>query len=316
MEQILHKCARTNYKIREEIQRSKSSNIKLAKKYGINRNTVQKWRHRSSVRDMTMGPIKVNTVLSETEEQIIVAVRKATELSLDDLVHILKPHIPVLTRSNLHRCLKRHGISKLERLEIAREKKKFKEYDIGYFHIDIAEVRSEEGKAYLFVAIDRICKFVYIELHKNKKAATAAQFVKNLVNKIPYRITKILTDNGAEFKYIGSKVKKSQDQHPFNAVLKAYDIEHRYTKIKHPWTNGQVERFNRTIKEKTVKCFYYTSFDKLSEHLDQYVQIHNFATKLKALKFKSPYDFLIERLKNKPHLFINKLSYHSLGLYI
>jgi len=32
-------------------------------------------------------------------------------------------------------------------------------------------------------------------------------------------------------------------------------IEHRLTKIKHPWTNGQVERMNRTIKEATVKRY-------------------------------------------------------------
>jgi len=80
MEQILHKRASTNYKIREEIQQSKASNIKLAKKYGINRNTVQKWRHRESVLDMPMGPRRVNTVLTESEELIIVFVRNATEL--------------------------------------------------------------------------------------------------------------------------------------------------------------------------------------------------------------------------------------------
>ena len=205
MEQILHKCASTNYKIREEIQRSKVSNIKLAKKYGINRNTVQKWRHRSDVMDMPMGPRKVNTVFSESEEQIILYVRKTTELGLDDLVHILKPSIPSLSRSNLYRCFKRHGVSKLERLSIPREKKKFKEYEIGYYHIDVAEVRSAEGKAYLFVAIDRICKFVYVELYDNKKAATAARFVENLIKVVPYNIHKILTDNGVEFKALLTK---------------------------------------------------------------------------------------------------------------
>ena len=67
---------------------------------------------------------RINTVLTESEEQIIVFIRKATELGLDDLVRVLKPSIPSITRSNLHRCLKRQGLSKLERLPIPRERKK------------------------------------------------------------------------------------------------------------------------------------------------------------------------------------------------
>ena len=47
-------------------------------------------------------------------------------------------------------------ISRLPEIEGDKPaKKKFKAYPIGYFHIDIAEVRTEEGKLYLYVAIDR-----------------------------------------------------------------------------------------------------------------------------------------------------------------
>jgi len=38
-------------------------------------------------------------------------------------------------------------------------------------------------------------------------------------------------------------------EHIFDRVCREHQIEHRLTKIKHPWTNGQVERMNRTIKE-------------------------------------------------------------------
>jgi len=85
-----------------------------------------------------------------------VAFRKHTLLPLDDCLYALQPSIPNLTRSSLHRCLQRHGISRLP--ECTRDKpakKKFKSYPIGFFHIDIAEVRTEEGKLHLFVAIDR-----------------------------------------------------------------------------------------------------------------------------------------------------------------
>jgi hypothetical protein len=69
--------------------------------------------------------------------------------------------------SSLHRCLQRHGISRLPEVEGDKpDKCKFKTYPIGYFHVDIAEVRTEEGRLYLFVAIDRASKFVFVELHE------------------------------------------------------------------------------------------------------------------------------------------------------
>ena len=63
----------------------------------------------------------------------------------------------------LHRCLQRHGISRLPEIDGDRpvKKQKFKSYPIGYFHVDIAEVRTEEGKLRLLVARDRTSKFVY-----------------------------------------------------------------------------------------------------------------------------------------------------------
>jgi len=70
-----------------------------------------------------------------------------------------------LTRSSLHRCLQRHGIGRLPHVEGDKPaKKRFKTYPIGYFHIDIAEVQTAEGKLYLFVAVDRTSKFAFVQL--------------------------------------------------------------------------------------------------------------------------------------------------------
>jgi transposase InsO family protein len=38
-------------------------------------------------------------------------------------------------------------------------------------------------------------------------------------------------------------------KHLFNRNCEGHGIEHRLTKVNHPWTNGQVERMNRTIKD-------------------------------------------------------------------
>jgi len=185
---------------------------------------------------------------------------------LDDCLYALQNSIPKLTRSSLHRLFKRHGISRLPEIEgDKQQKKKFKSYPIGYFHIDIAEVRTVEGKLYLFVAIDRTSKFVYVALLKKYGKAEAAQFLRNLIQVVPYKIHTILTDNGIQF--TNRSVDKHAWIHIFDRVCYKHSIEHRLTKVNHPWTNGQVERMNRTLKEATVNRYYYTSHDQLKNHL-------------------------------------------------
>jgi hypothetical protein len=107
-----------------------------------------------------------STVLTSEQEAIIVAFRQHTLLPLDDCLYALQASVPHLTRSNLHRCLQRHGISRLPEVgDDKPAKKKFAQYPIGYFHLDIAEVCTEQGRLYLFVAIDRTSKFAFAELH-------------------------------------------------------------------------------------------------------------------------------------------------------
>jgi len=142
----------------------------------------------------------------------------------------LQASIPSLTRSSLHRCFQRHDISRLPEVEGDKPaKKKFAKYPIGYFHIDIAEVRTEEGKLYLFVAIDRTSKFAYAELLEKYGKVEAAQFLRNLINIVPYCIHTILTDNGIQF------TNRKKDQwafvHIFDRVCHEHEIEHRLTKL-------------------------------------------------------------------------------------
>src|SRR4051794_38136080 len=129
-----------------------------------------------------MGPKETrSTVLSEEEEAVIVAFRKHTLLPLDDCLYTLQGTIPHLTRSSLHRCLQRHGISRLPDVtEKPAKKRHFKKYPIGYFHIDITQLSTEEGKLYLFVAIDRTAKFAFAELHQQMTRTVTAEFLRHL----------------------------------------------------------------------------------------------------------------------------------------
>src|SRR5450755_3393965 len=194
MGQVLHGSATTTEAIRRAIQNSQAGLRALSKRYGINQKTVAKWRKRTSVADLPTGPKKPkSTVLSIEEEAIIVAFRKHTLLHLDDCLYSLQATIPHLTRSSLHRCLQRHDISRLPEVEGDKPKRgKFSPCPIGYFHIDMAEVRTEQGKLYMFVAIDRTSKFAFVELHENSRTATSRDFLLRLIDAVPYKIHTVL----------------------------------------------------------------------------------------------------------------------------
>ena len=314
MGQVLHGSARTTAAVRRAIQDSQESIAKLSERYDLNPKTVAKWKKRQSVNDAPMGPKQpASTVLSKEEEGIIVAFRKHTLLPLDDCLYALQSTIPHLTRSSLHRCLQRHGISRLPEVEGDKpKKKKFRKYPIGYFHIDIAEVATGEGKLQLFVAIDRTSKFAYVELHEKKTKMIAAEFLRNVIAAVPYKIHTILTDNGIQF--TNRKQDKHAFAHIFDRVCWEHDIEHRLTKINHPWTNGQVERMNRTIKEATVQRYHYDSHKQLKEHLYNFLNAYNFAKRLKTLQGLTPYEYIINIWKNDPERFNINPHHHTMGL--
>src|SRR5918998_4556777 len=168
MGQVLHGSATTTEAIRRAIQNSQESLRALSRRYNINQKTAAKWKKRTSVGDRPTGPQEPrSTVLSLDEEAVIVAFRQHTLLPLDDCLYALQPTISHLTRSSLHRCFQRHGISRLPDTDGDKPRRsKFKRYPIGFFHIDIAQVRTEEGRLYLLVAIDRTSKFAFAQLHE------------------------------------------------------------------------------------------------------------------------------------------------------
>src|SRR4051812_23907832 len=285
MGQVLHGSATTTEAVRRAIQHSQESLRVLAKRYGINQKTVAKWRERTSVTDLPTGPREPrSTVLSPEEEAVIVAFRRYTLLPLDDCLYALQPTLPHLTRSSLHRCLQRHGIARLPDVDGAKtQRSRFKSYPIGFFHLDIAEVHTEEGRLYLFVAVDRTSKFAFAQLHDKATRRAAADFLHALVAAVPYRIHTVLTDNGTQFvdrTPVNQEAEAKADAywatrdepriwlvHAFDHACERHGIEHRTTKPAHPWTNGQVERMNRTLKDATVRRYHYGSHDELRRHL-------------------------------------------------
>ena len=335
MGQVLHGCATTTKAIRRAIQRSEASVRALARRHGISATTVQKWRKRETTGDARMAPKQISsTVLTVEQEAMIVAFRRHTLLPLDDCLYALQATIPGLTRSSLHRCLQRHGISRLPDPDATPARKRFKPYPIGFVHIDIAEVRTEQGKLHLFVAIDRTSKFAFVQLHEKATRRVAADFLRAVAKAVPFKIHTVLTDNGVQFTdTLPDRTTPEEEAaidalwaargeprlyrvHAFDNARTQLGIEHRTTKPDHPWTNGQVERMNRTIKEATVRRYHYGTHDELRAHLHLFVDAYNYGRRLKAIRGLTPYEAVCQSWTKQPERFKVDPSNHTPGLNI
>jgi transposase InsO family protein len=221
-----------------------------------------------------------------------------------------------LSRSALHRCLQFYKLSRKPK-ELLEKKKagKFKKYEIGFLHIDITQFWLNKKKHYLFLAIDRETKFTYAEIFENQTVESSLRFLENVYNFFPYKIHRILTDNGAQFTYkLLKKELRPKRFHPFDIFCKKHDIKHKLTKFAHPWTNGQVEKMNDIIKTATLKLFHYETIEEFSVHLAKFLNYYNFSKKLKSLKYNSPYNIIKKRYKEKPKLFKKNCLHYCVGL--
>ena len=303
MGKVPHGCARTTPATRRLIQQSTESLQTLAIRFGIDPKTVAKWRSRTTTEEAVRGPKPASTVLTPAEEAAIVLFRQQTLLPLDDCLYALQEAIPHLSRSSLHRCFQRHGISRLPPGEegVTANKAKFKAYPIGYLHLDFAEVQTEEGKQSLAVAIDRTSKLAFAELHPQATQAIAVDFLRRVLSKIPYKVHRLLTDNGIQFRHLPHHLKAGR--HPVGQLCDERGIEQRFTQPAHPWTNGQVERMNRTLKEATIKRFHYETTAQLNTHLQTFLLAYNFAKRLKRLKGLTPHEFICAEWRKNPSNF-------------
>jgi len=161
----------------------------------------------------------------------------------------------------------------------------------------------------MFLAIDRVSKFTYVEFRDDAGKMNGANFLRGVVSAFPYVIHTVLTDNGMAF----ADLPKNRGRYPateamfgghiFDRVCKEHSILHKLTKPYHPWTNGQAERMNRTVKEATIKAFHYPDPESLKTHVLAFVSAYNFAKHLKAIRWKTPFEAVCHAWTITPEIF-------------
>ncbi len=217
----------------------------------------------------------------------------------------LQPTISHLTRSSLHRCLRRHGVSRLPEVEGSKPaKKKFKTYPIGFFHIDIAEVQTAEGKLYLYVAIDRTSKFAFVQLVKKTGRTSASTFFGK-----PHRGCTLQDPYGSH---------RQWDPIHFPATLRGWSDSEIYdAHVRHAlqgkrdrtsadqnqasldqWSGRTHEPDNQGSDRQTLSLRRATGSSKITSA--DFIHAYNYGRRLKTLKGLTPYEYICKIWTDDP----------------
>lgn len=305
MELNLHANATTTPKVRAYIQRSRKRVAELAVELGVSQTTIRRWRGRTTVGDHSHTPKTLTTSFSPMEEALVCELRTELQLPLDDIVEVMRRCVnDRLSRSAIHRCLKRHGLSQRPKPDKPAVGV-FETATVGFIHIDLKHLPAlERRKTYAFVAIDRATRYVYLEIHSRRDADTSAGFLERFLAHFPQAVHTILTDNGSEFtdRFAVDMKDKPRDRpsgrHPFDRLCAERGIQHRLTRPYRPQTNGLVERFNRRIAEAIARQpkhgiahRLFRSHQDRDAFLNRFVADYN-RTRLKCLGYLAPREAL------------------------
>jgi hypothetical protein len=241
-ERPTHSCATTTPSVRRAIQASDEKNIILAKRHGVNRKTIPKWKTRDSASDERMGPKNPRSnLLSPQDEAIILAYRWRTRLALDDARFRLRRLRPKLTRSTLYRCLKRHGLSRIGSTENCPPLMASALEGAYIFEITADEVVLPDpdygiGVVYsVFLAVEEVTKDVYAQI-AGPTPENAAAFLERLVDQSPRRIIAVTTDiypTFTDWRASFDEDMAAVGPHPFAVACRARGIIHARSIPRH-----------------------------------------------------------------------------------
>jgi transposase InsO family protein len=290
----IHPNARTTPAVRTEIARSEEPTGILAQRYGVSTETIRKWRQRGveDCLDHSARPHQLPWKATEEERAVVCALRRSTNFALDDLTFVVTHFLPHLNRDSIWRILKAEGLNRRPPPVSSGRAKgtgKFKEYDLGFIHIDIKHLpklqtsNGERRKRYLYVAIDRRSRSVHLAIKDDETEKSAIAFLREAAAAFPFPLTHVLTDNGSCF------------TPAFAKVCAELGAEYRHTKPYSPQTNGMVERFNGRVSSEVLGITLYSHRD-LEQLLRGFNAAYN-ARRQRVLDGRTPNQVVAERLQ-------------------
>ncbi len=306
-----HANAKTTHHQRKRIKESTTSYRTMASELGVSVPTIAKWKKRKDCKDQSSRPQNIKTAVPLTLHPVIEMLRKDWFCDMDVIWQALRQTVlPQVSRSSVYRHLVRAGLRDRQAFKPQRPVGKFRACPPGFLHIDVFSLPKIDGKRrYLFAAIDRATRGLTLQVYDKRDKDSAANFLEHCRRFYPFKIYRILTDNGGEFTnrfYRSVKGNQAQRSHPFEAGCKKNKVRHVMTKIKHPWTNGLIERTGAIIKEATVYRYKYDSPAEMIAALYGFQRYFNEHRPYKAMGSKTPRQLTEAWYKKQPKRFFRE----------
>jgi len=263
MKTRLHANAATTPRTRALIQASSEPVAVLASRFGVCETTIRRWRSRpqGEVHDRSHVRHRLGQATTPEDEAIIAELRLRAGLSIADIAEVMNRCVhPGLSEGSVHSALRRMGLNARRAASAAAFEpaafEPFEDAPFGFVHVDLKYLSKLKGKGeFVFIAIERVTRFVHAEVLPDRAAATVAAAWARFLDAFRHELNTVLTDNGSEFTdrfKDGSReghAARPTGGHPFDRVCAAHGVEHRCTRPYRPQTNGMAERFNRRLGE-------------------------------------------------------------------
>lgn len=269
--------------------------------YGISRPTFYKWLRRyeeagtEGLRDRSRRPLVSPNATSTEVVGKILYLRRSYHFGPHKIsMYLRRYHDVVVSPSGVWRILKRLGMSRLPTSQrYRRHVDRWKRYERplpGHrVQVDvkfIAPLAGSRRKHYQFTAIDDCTRIRVLRIYERLDQRSAIQFVDYVLEKLPFKVEVIQTDNGGEF---GSQ---------FHYHVLDRGIGHVYIKPATPRLNGKVERSHRIDQEEFYRQLRGVVIDDtklFNDRLEEWERFYNFNRPHGALGGQTPY----ERLRDK-----------------
>lgn len=198
-----------------------------------------------------------------------------------------------ISPSGVYQVLKRHGLNRLPQNMRKRSKRAIIRYEkkvpghhvqVDVKFVTLRDTRGRLIRRYQYTAIDDATRIRALKIYERHNQTNAIDFINHVVEKFPFRIHTVQTDNGHEFNT------------RFHWHLHNIGINHRYIRPMSPYLNGKVERSHKTDKLEFYQFLTYTNDVDLADKLAYWENFYNFARPHASLGYQTPYQRLKDRM--------------------